>query len=83
MSELIMWMLVLDSAREVFGHIESIKILVILNLTGYMLTSFGFASFIRGIFLYRFPLTDHEFSGSLRLLTGAYFSNLTAGGSSL
>jgi hypothetical protein len=57
MSELTMetWMLVLDSAREVFGHIESIKILVILNLTGYMLTSFGFALFIRGILLYRFP----------------------------
>ena len=34
------------SAREVFGHIESVKILVILNSTGYMLTSSGFASFI-------------------------------------
>ena len=34
------------SAQEVFGHIESVKILVILNPTGYMLTSSGFA-FIR------------------------------------
>ena len=29
------------SAREVFGHIESVKILVILNPTGYMFTSSG------------------------------------------
>ena len=31
------------SAREVFGHVESVKILVILNPAGYMLTSSGFA----------------------------------------
>ena len=31
------------SARKVLGHIESVKILVILNPTGYMLTSSGFA----------------------------------------
>ena len=36
----------LTSAREVFGHIESVKILVILIPTGYMLTSSGFASII-------------------------------------
>ena len=30
----------------VFGHIESVKILVILNPTGYMLTSSGFDAFI-------------------------------------
>ena len=35
--------LVSPSAREVFGHIESDKISVILNPTNYMLTSFGFA----------------------------------------
>ena len=34
------------SAVEVLGHIESVKILVILNPTGYMLTSSGFAAFI-------------------------------------
>ena len=34
------------SAREVFGHIESVKIHVILNPTGYMLTSPGFDAFI-------------------------------------
>ena len=28
-----------SSAREVFGHIELVKILVILNPTGYMLTT--------------------------------------------
>ena len=39
--------------REVFGHIESVKILVILNPTAYMLTPSGFALFIWGI-LYRF-----------------------------
>ena len=33
------------SAQEVFGHIESVEILVILNPAGYMLTSSGFASF--------------------------------------
>ena len=34
------------SVREVFGHIESVKILVILNPAGYMLTSFGFSSLL-------------------------------------
>ena len=33
-------------AHEVFGHIESVKILVILNPTGYMLTSSGVDAFI-------------------------------------
>ena len=33
------------SAREVFGHMESVMILVILNPTGYMLTSSGFGCF--------------------------------------
>ena len=32
-----------NRAREVFGHIESVKILVILNSTDYMLTSSTFA----------------------------------------
>ena len=31
------------SPQEVFGHIELVKILVILNPTGYMLTSSDFA----------------------------------------
>ena len=52
-----MWVLVLDSAREVFGHIESVKILVILNLTGYMLTSSIFSLFFRGIFFIDSPKT--------------------------
>lgn len=32
------------SARKVFGHIQSVKIIVILNLAGYMLTFSGIAS---------------------------------------
>ena len=32
--------------KEVFGRIESVKIPVILVLTGYMLTPSGFAAFI-------------------------------------
>ena len=35
-----------SSAQEGFGRIESVKILVILNLIGYMLTSSGFDAFI-------------------------------------
>ena len=35
-----------SSVREVLGHSQSVKILVILNPTGYMLTSSG-AVFIR------------------------------------
>ena len=42
-----------NSSREVFGHIESVKILVILKRTGYMLTSSGFGLFIWGM-VYRF-----------------------------
>ena len=34
------------SAREVFGHVESVRMLVILNPTGKMLTSSGFDAFI-------------------------------------
>ncbi len=35
-----------SSAQEVFGHVESVKILVILNPAGYMFTSSGFDAFI-------------------------------------
>ena len=44
------------SAWEVFRHIQSVKILVILNPTGYMLDIFGdcFHSFEINIFHYRF-----------------------------
>ena len=42
-----------NSAREVYGHIKSVKILLMLNPTNYMLTYSGFALFIWGIF-YRF-----------------------------
>ena len=44
------------SAREVFGHIESVKILVILNSTGYMLTSSGFDAFIHLRYILWIPL---------------------------
>ena len=37
--------MVLLNAQEVFGHIELVKILVILNPTSYMLTSSGFDAF--------------------------------------
>ena len=39
-------LIVITIAREVLGHVESVKILVILNLTGYMFTSSGFDAFI-------------------------------------
>ena len=55
-----------SSAREMFGHIESVKILVILHPTGCMLTSSGFASFTRGIFC-RFLSNCRQFSCSLQL----------------
>ena len=35
-----------SGAREDFEHIQLVKILIILNPTGYMLTSFNFAFFI-------------------------------------
>ena len=44
------------SAREVFGHIESVKIIVILNPTGYMLTSSGFDAFINLRYILWIPL---------------------------
>ena len=58
-----------SSAQEGFGRIESVKILVILNLIGYMLTSSGFDAFIHLsikafdfiILFYRFFWNDREF----------------------
>ena len=43
--------LVWTSVGEVYGHIESVKILVILNPTGYMLTSSNFDAFIHSRYI--------------------------------
>ena len=67
--------------REVFGHIELVKILVILNPTGYMFTSSGFGLFIWGIFYIFLEMTGHppEASNNLNRLTlnstGSFVSN--------
>ena len=68
--------LLYSSAREVFGHIESVKFLVILNPTGYLLTSSGFAfhSFeVHSIDSSRMTSNSPEVSNS----STGYFSNST------
>ena len=58
--------IVCASAREFFGHIESVKVLVILNPTGYMLVTCWhlpvlMLSFIWGIFYRKSSTTISEF----------------------
>ena len=65
-----------SSAREVVRHIQLVKITMILNQTGYMLTSSGF-SFIHLKHNLQISLKRLAILLKFRTSTGHYFSNST------